>query len=308
MRFLRRRLVGRLLARRATVDGMTFHLPYSGPDTPYPADFRTEPWLGPILNAAHRCSPGVFVDVGANIGQTMLKVKACDRDWPYLGFEPNPIAWNIARGIALANKLEECRLIPVGLSDTAGLLRLRSTGATDTSASLVDGFRDAATYHYSEEQCVAVFPGAHAVATIEAGPVGVIKIDVEGAELEVMRGLIPLLQKDQPMIVCEVLPVYDPASRTGEFRLARQRELERLLLERGYLLFRVECPEGLRGIAEFGVHGDLNLTNYVFAPSGKLSEFAAGLQTGDGVRILSIPEHAIPDAPPDTHAGGDSLK
>jgi FkbM family methyltransferase len=294
VRSLRRRLVGRLLARRATVDGMTFHVPYSGPYTPYPGAFQAEPWLGPILNAAHRCSPGVFVDVGANIGQTMLKVKACDRNWAYCGFEPNPIAWNIAHDIALANDLEDCLLIPVGLSDTAGLLRLLSSSATDSSASLVDGFRDVTSYSYSQQQFVAVFPGTHALASIEAGPVGVIKIDVEGAELEVMRGLVPVLEKDQPMIVCEVLPVYEAATRTGEFRLARQRDLEQLLSERGYRVFRVEHPGRLRGIAAFGVHGDLSLTNYVFAPMGKLSKFVTTLDAEGSVRILAEPETGVP--------------
>jgi FkbM family methyltransferase len=286
VRSLRRRLVRRLLRARVRVDGVTFQIPYSGPHTPYPGNFEAEPWLGSILKAAHRCSPGVFVDVGANIGQTMLKVRACDRSWGYRGFEPNPIAWNIARDIALANELEDCLLLPIGLSDTAGLVRLLSTRATDTSASLVDGFRDPMTYHYSQEQIVAVFAGAEALGSVNADAVGVIKIDVEGAELEVTRGLIPVLEKDQPMIVCEVLPVYEAASRTGEFRLARQRELERILLDRGYQLFRVEYPEAIRGIAEFGVHGNLSMTNYVFAPAGKASEFVAALHEGGSFRAL----------------------
>jgi FkbM family methyltransferase len=302
VRSLRRRLVGRLLGARVTVDGVTFCVPYSGPHTPYPGHFDAEPWLGPILNAAHRCSPGVFVDVGANVGQTMLKVKACDPDWSYRGFEPNPIAWNIARDIALANDLKDCLLIPAGLSDTARLLRLQSRGATDTSASLIDGFRDSNAYHYTQEQFVAVFPGAEVLHGIETDAIGVIKIDVEGSELEVTRGLIPVLERDQPMIVCEVLPVYEAASRTGAFRLGRQRELERILLERAYRLFRVEYPAQIRGVAEFGVHGDLAMTNYVFAPSCKLSEFLTVLHQAGDVRAVPDREGGAPNGSPPPHS------
>ena len=51
----------------------------------------TESWgvnllkkIFPIINK------GIFVDVGVNIGQTLLKLKAVDNEMNYIGFEPNP--------------------------------------------------------------------------------------------------------------------------------------------------------------------------------------------------------------------------
>ena len=52
---------------------------------------QDEPWMFPLLGALLRQFPGVFVDVGVNVGQTLTKVKAIEPGRSYVGFEPNPV-------------------------------------------------------------------------------------------------------------------------------------------------------------------------------------------------------------------------
>src|SRR5690348_13368483 len=51
---------------------------------------ESEPWFLQLLTLLLPYNKGSFVDVGANLGQTMIKVKALDSARKYIGFEPNP--------------------------------------------------------------------------------------------------------------------------------------------------------------------------------------------------------------------------
>src|SRR5690348_5369770 len=49
-----------------------------------------EVWLFRGIERLRRDRPGAFVDVGVNVGHTLVKVKAADPGREYIGFEPNP--------------------------------------------------------------------------------------------------------------------------------------------------------------------------------------------------------------------------
>src|SRR5262245_40272959 len=50
----------------------------------------TEPWMLEILDGLLARTKGAFIDVGVNVGQTLVKVKSISIDRSYIGFEPNP--------------------------------------------------------------------------------------------------------------------------------------------------------------------------------------------------------------------------
>ena len=57
--------------------------------------------------------PGAsVVDVGANLGQTLLKVKRLDRRARYVGFEPNPWCVVYMEELVRVNRLEHCSIVP----------------------------------------------------------------------------------------------------------------------------------------------------------------------------------------------------
>ena len=80
---------------------------------------------------------GLFLDVGANIGQTLLKLKSIEPDVLYYGFEVNPACLFYLNELIKANKFTGTSIIPVGLSDRTGLASLHffSKNADDATAS-----------------------------------------------------------------------------------------------------------------------------------------------------------------------------
>ena len=56
----------------------------------YSTIWTTELWMIDILKILLFLKDGVFIDIGANIGQTLIKLKCVNPDTQYFGFEPNP--------------------------------------------------------------------------------------------------------------------------------------------------------------------------------------------------------------------------
>ena len=50
----------------------------------------SEPWMTEVLKNLRPFFKGHFIDVGVNLGQTLLKAHAVFGRHDYIGFEPNP--------------------------------------------------------------------------------------------------------------------------------------------------------------------------------------------------------------------------
>src|SRR5690606_977830 len=138
-----------------------------------------------IIQVLMELSPGGFIDVGANLGQTLLKVAALDPARSYVGFEPNPACADYTEELIHANGLAY-HLIPAGLGARTRIAQLQMyrNEDTDPSASLVTGFRENAVRRKS----VAIVSLENLPAGLIPDPLAIIKIDVEGGEADVMEG------------------------------------------------------------------------------------------------------------------------
>jgi FkbM family methyltransferase len=223
-----------------------------------------EAWMVDLLGRLLPRRAGAFVDVGANLGQTLIKVKLLDPDRPYFGFEPSPVACAYLQQLARSNGFVHTHIIPAALSRADAVAPLFSKADADPSASIVEGFRR--SDRYSRVEYVSVHAGDEVLAAVDAGPVGVVKVDVEGAELDVLCGLANTLEADRPYVLCEVLPVYDPDTPTGMLRRDRQAQLEQFLTSMAYAIYRIGPDVLPAEIDRFGIHGDISLSNYLFAP------------------------------------------
>lgn len=150
--------------------------------------------------------PGVLVDVGANVGQTLLDYIASPHGGGYLGFEPNPCCADGVTSFIRNNELEDAALVPVGLSDRDEVAQLhmrRGTSGADSGATLRQDLRPARGTETIFVPCFR-FDGI-AAELLKGRPVSVIKIDVEGAELQTLRGMKNYLATERPPVICEVL-------------------------------------------------------------------------------------------------------
>lgn len=176
-----------------------------------------------------------FVDVGANIGQTMLEVLPIKRGLEYYGFEPNVSAFSIAKELALSNNLS-VNLFPWACSSEAQPLELYASSLLDTSATFFPSIRPN-TYSKVAPDWIAAYPLDLTLGSVLRHGF-MLKIDVEGSENEVLMGASRLLQQKRPLILCEVLH----AHRKTEIGANnwRKKELLKLLMEFCYTLYRVD--------------------------------------------------------------------
>ncbi|WP_460979888.1 FkbM family methyltransferase [Spirosoma knui] len=174
---------------------------------------------------------GLFVDVGVNIGQTLLKVKAVDPGRPYIGFEPNAVCAEYVTDLIALNHYANCTIHNYALSDQREQVELALNEATDAAASIVANLRPG---YFSER--VAVDCIAFDELDLKMA-VSVVKIDVEGAELDVLTGMRNAIDSAHPFIICEVLDSYGPDVLA--FTQDRATCLCKLLETLDYRIFRV---------------------------------------------------------------------
>jgi FkbM family methyltransferase len=226
----------------------------------------SEPWMYDILGRLLVNPSQTFVDVGVNLGQTLLKVKAINRDINYIGFEPNPFCVNYVYQLIKQNHFPNTELWPVGLSTTTQLLKLNlfSDSNEDSSASIIEGYRSKSVVKKSFNVPVFSFSDLNIDLSLRFD---VIKIDVEGAEFEVLKGLFERINRDRPVILMEVLPAY---STENTIRINRQENISLILGDLKYTIFRVKKVNdqflGVEHMSDFGIHSDVNLCDYILLP------------------------------------------
>lgn len=148
--------------------------------------------------------PDTFVDIGANIGQTLLDFISAGIKTDYYGFEPNIECLHFLNQIIHLNHLEKYNLLPTALSDKSSLLPLYLifNNQTDSSASILRNMRLEKKF---DVEYVPAFRFDDIWEIFRNPKIGLIKIDVEGAELKVLQGMIKTIEKQRPLFICEVL-------------------------------------------------------------------------------------------------------
>src|SRR5262249_13053084 len=200
--------------------------------------------------------------------------------------EPNPNCLGYAQHLVDVNRFTDCTIVPVGLSDQSGLMKLFLNPDVDPSATLVEGFREAG--RYARHVLGPVFVGDDVLDDLGVTEVAAIKIDVEGGELDVLRGLRRTLARSSPIVFCEVLPVFDAGTEMGAFRLKRQTEMLRALDSFGYAIFRVYVDDQIEEVSDFGgVHADMTLANYILVPRPRVDAFRRDFDVVPPARALA---------------------
>ncbi len=215
---------------------------------------QTEGWKLDLFQALLARYDGIFVDIGVNLGQTLLQLRVVDADRPYVGFEPNPKCIGYVERLAELNGFRHVELLAVAVGRQCGTMPLHMPDgrSTDSTATLIDDLRPSAN-HTSQPAAVL---SEHQLHGLLAGrKVGIVKIDVEGSELEVLHGLESLLKEQRPAVLCEVL--YADRHADLDQHHQRQQGLTGLLNELGFAAYRINkstCGRfvmGLERVYEF---------------------------------------------------------
>lgn len=251
--------------RRMRVNGVTVRIPSINGV----ACHSTEPWMSGLLSSVLKRQAGTFLDVGVNLGQTLVKVKTIDPDRDYVGLEPNPVCNAYLQELVGKNNFRNCKLLPVGLFSQNLIMRLDifTDYKACSAASVIQDYRPGQKVF--SHMYVPVFSFDSIENSLEDHKIGAVKIDVEGAELEVLESMQRVLKNDRPILIIEILPA--STDGTGA-RLGRQKKIEELFLNAGYTTFRVGKTkkgefDSLVQVTDFGIHQDYTWCDYLIVPN-----------------------------------------
>ena len=233
-------------------------------------DWKTQA-VGRILQ--HR--RGAFIDVGANVGQSLMDFLSAPVRSTYLGFEPNLTCFQHLAKLISVNGLDQCRVIPAALGERSGVsLLYRYGGDVDLGATMLRDQRPGLRVT-PDDSCVYRLDDLGDLIEPE---VALIKIDVEGGELEAMRGMEETLARSRAWVLCEVLH----RDEAADAELHRQRcgELLRFVARIGYEVhWLVQDSNGttVRALEPISAFPDevwddersAHACDYLFVPSGE---------------------------------------
>lgn len=236
---------------------------------------ESEPWMVDVLERLNKAAPGGLLDVGVNLGQTLAAFKIHAPDAPYIGLEPNPTCVNYANLLIKENGFRNCAIIPAALARERGLIALEFYQDTDidSSASIIPNFRSDRKVMRRETICT--IDGETLLAHGGTEAVSIVKIDVEGAEAQVIAELEPLLTQTRAVVVVEVLPAYTEDNRD---RVSSQESIEAILKRLGYDIFRLNHDavkfHSASKIDTFGIYDKIEMADHILCPSERSDEIA----------------------------------
>jgi FkbM family methyltransferase len=198
-RFVARTEFGALV-EGTTLDVIQRYIYYFGIWEPYVSRF-----------VARRISPGdVVLDIGANIGyMSLLAASAVGPRGRVVAIEASAATYRKLKANLNRNDARQVQAIHGAVADQLGTLTLFHAPDTNTGmTSLVRDFGEGG-------EAVQAGPLQHWVAPDDLRRARLIKIDVEGAEAQVLESLLPLAGElsAKVEIVCEISPELVPAEQ-----------------------------------------------------------------------------------------------
>ena len=146
--------------------------------------------------------PGsVFVDVGASVGYfTILAARAVGPKGRVIACEPGPQNHSALLLNTVVNDLDNVRILPCAVSDTAAVLLYHHLGGGNGAISAFDGTPESLGTR-------ELVQARRLDDILEGEPrVDVVKIDVEGAEGRVIAGATQTLRRHAPTLLFEFSP------------------------------------------------------------------------------------------------------
>lgn len=180
----------------------------------------------------------IVVDIGANIGLRAMAFAKAARNGRVIAFEPHPVSFARLKAHAEANQLHHLVPVRLGIGNARSSARLYEVVGTNPGMNRIISDPEADSRFPSQE--IEIDTLDRALAAQGVMHVTHIKIDVEGYEMEVLRGSEAVLLRDRPALFIELDD--DNLREQG----ASARELVEWLSGRGYRVHAAEDEAPLR--------------------------------------------------------------
>lgn len=208
-------------------------------------------------------SDSVVLDVGANIGLLTIAFARAAEHGLVIAVEASPVTF--AKLQSNTRGLSNVVGLNIGLSSESGLQEFFV--ASDDAYS---GLKNTHRKKLLETIKIPCYRGDEVILPIVSRAIDLIKIDVEGAETGVIRGLKSVIKESRPVIFCEIF--------AGEASNPNVIETIETMQQMSYSAFVLVGST----LKEFVSHDD-QFYNYFFIPSEKMTEYRMKLSIEDGV-------------------------
>jgi FkbM family methyltransferase len=224
----------------------------------------------------------LFLDVGANYGQSFLRFLQYRRvGQAYVGVDPIPECCAYVRLLASRNRVIEAEIVAVALGECEGVAHLlvpETDGSDSSLSSLEPSLRPEGSY-----SATILVPLIRGDSLLEHRPspraISFVKIDVEGFELGVLRGLERTLRAHRPPVLCEVMPSNHPDQIQRRRRADQIAQTAIFLQSLDYLFFHAGHDGTLNPLDRLPEEDwDAKLNNdydYLFVPVERSGEIVA---------------------------------
>jgi len=168
----------------------------------------------------------IVVDVGASLGYyTLLAAKRVGKSGIVFAFEPYPLSYEILIKNIRMNNWRNVRTFQLAISDKEEEVMLNIPKMGQSGATFVN------KGNIVRRIKVKAVPLDSFQELREAD---IVKIDVEGAELRVLKGMRSMLEKGEVKVICEVHP--NKVSSLGD----NVNEITNILKEHGYDIYLIK--------------------------------------------------------------------
>jgi FkbM family methyltransferase len=151
----------------------------------------------------HLKPASTFLDVGANIGYFSM-VAAITGKSKVVAFEPQqPLAELLHRSVAYNQVASLVKVEQLALSNSPATMSITSCPGNSGHAQLTTSAGDGV-----QPYSVSVVVFDEWMKSNPIARVSVCKIDTEGAELQVLNGMMKMLERDRPAIVIEIIDAF----------------------------------------------------------------------------------------------------
>jgi FkbM family methyltransferase len=232
-----------------------------------PAEF----WMSNCLESFIKTKEGCIIDVGVNVGLYLVKLKALSNEVDYYGIDSSPACIFYTQELIRLNQFERAKLFTTALSDSNEVVEFYSNTHDDRMGSLIKQHHE---YKKGFSFSTLSMTGDSLVDLLKVKKISAIKIDVEGAELMVLKGMEKSIEQYRPYLYVEILFTKNQEDIDSAMNICN------FIQKMNYSILGVNLvsqkTETITDLNKIGKDYDCN---YVFAPNEHLKQFISTLES-----------------------------